>query len=921
MNTDNQPLERLVHDLQERAKELNCLYKVQELLSQPDRSLDEICQGIIAAIPPGWQYPEVCQAKISINDRTYQTDEYADTPWMQTADILVQDDVVGQITVAYQEEKPQRDEGPFLKEERKLIDTIAEQLGYTIFNRRLREVFEQEQPMDQDRKAEWWTILNLLKRTDPKLLIHVSRKMLNYLCWNKVHGAEPLLKEFSPIYHEQAQILDDNRPQPRKAEKDKLVLTEDIFQLASNHLDEETIIEHIHHWIKEDQSNFLVNSIANPSSSLDEISSSIDRYHRLKEQGLELSPSRDKSARVSLTRRLLSDQPEFVHVASQYLAVDDFHELLNTTIFPTGSHGKLGGKSAGLFLAKKILEKSGNEQIGEVKIPKTWFLASDTLFYFIDQNSLEDVVEQKYKDLDQISQEYPYIVHVFKNAAFPPDIIRGLSIALDHFGNVPLIIRSSSLLEDRMGMAFAGKYKSLFISNQGTKEERLGSLMDAIAEVYASMFGPDPIEYRLEHGLIDHHEEMGILIQEVVGTQVGPYYLPTFAGVGFSKNDYPWSKRITRDDGLLRIVPGLGTRAVDRVSNDYPILASPGQPGLRVNISVDEISRYSPKNIDLINLDSGSFETVPAAEMFQNHGADYPHIQNVVSVVEEDHVSTSSTLRVDFKQDSLVVTFERLLSKTPFLAKIRAILGVLEEKLDHPVDIEFACAGNDFYLLQCRSQSYQAENKPAPIPDQVNPDHILFSAHRYITNGEMQPITHIVYVNPEKYRQLESYQDMLEVGQIIGSLNKQLPRRKFILMGPGRWGSRGDQKLGVKVTWSDIRNTAMLIEIARKEGDYLPEPSFGTHFFQDLVEASIRYIPLYPDDPQTIFNESFLENKKNQLQDFLPSRGSFSEVIQVINIPETTGGMVLRVLMNAEEETGLAFLDNRHQDQDEKIGD
>jgi len=918
MNKDHEPLESLVHDLQERAKELNCLYKVQELLSQPDRSLDKICQGIIAAIPPGWQYPDICQAKISINDHTYQTQDYADSIWMQTADILVQDEVVGQITVAYQEEKPQKDEGPFLKEERKLIDTIAEQLGYTIFNRRLREVFEKEQPSDQDRKAEWWTILNLLKRTDPKLLIHVSRKMINYLCWNEVKGAESLLKEFSPIYHEQAQVLDDNQPQPLKAEKDKLALTEEIFQLASTHLGDETIIEHIHLWIKEDQSNFLVNSIANPSSSLDEISSSIDRYHRLKEQGLELSPARDKSARVSLIRRLLSDQPQFVHVASQYLAVNDFHELLNTTIYPTGSHGKLGGKSAGLFLAKKILEKSENEQTGEVNIPRTWFLASDTLFYFIEQNGLEDVVEQKYKDLDQISQEYPYIIHVFKNAAFPPDIIRGLSIALDHFGNVPLIVRSSSLLEDRMGMAFAGKYKSLFISNQGTKEQRLESLMDAIAEVYASMFGPDPIDYRLEHGLIDQHEEMGILIQEVVGTQVGPYHLPTFAGVGFSKNDYPWSKRITRDDGLLRIVPGLGTRAVDRVSNDYPILASPGQPGLRVNISVDEISRYSPKNIDLINLDSGSFETIPIAQLFQDYGAEYAEIQNVVSVLEEDHVSTSSTLRVNFNQDTLVVTFERLLSKTPFLRKMQAILTELEKKLDHPVDIEFACAGDDFYLLQCRGQSYQTENKPAPIPTQVNPEHILFSAHRYITNGEVGPITYIVYVDPGQYRQLETYQDMLEVGQIIGSLNKLLPRRKFILMGPGRWGSRGDQKLGVKVSWSDIRNAAMLIELARKEGDYLPEPSFGTHFFQDLVEASIRYIPLYPDDPQTIFNESLLLEPENQLQVFLPNKSSFSEVIRVINIPETTGGMILRVLMNAEEDTGLALLDRNQPGDPEK---
>lgn len=909
MNKKNKPVDSLVHDLQERAKELNCLYKVQELLGKTELSIDEICQGIIKAIPPGWQYPDICQARITLNDKEYQTENFSETPWMQQAEIIVQDETMGQITVAYSEEKPSHDEGPFLKEERKLIDTIAEQLGYTIFNRRLRDVFEEGRAGDQERRAEWWTILNLLKRTDPSLLIHVSRKMINYLCWNEVEGADQLLKEFSPIYHEQTEILDDNRPYQFKADEDRLSVTEDIYTLAGKHLSEETIIEHIHRWIKEDQSNFLVNTVANPNSSLDDISSAIERYHHLKEQGLELSPARDKSVRVSLIRRFLSDEPQFVQIASKYLTVDDFHELMKTTIHPTGSHGKLGGKSAGLFLAAKIIKRSAKkEQMGNVNIPKTWFLASDTLFHFIGQNGLEDVVEQKYKDLEQISQEYPYVVHVFKNAAFPPDIVRGLSLALDDFGSGPLIVRSSSLLEDRMGMAFAGKYKSLFIANQGTKDERLEALMDAIAEVYASTFGPDPIEYRLEHNLINHHEEMGIMIQEVVGSRVGSYYLPSYAGVAFSKNEYPWSKRISRDDGLLRIVPGLGTRAVDRVSNDYPVLAAPGQPGLRVNVSTEEMSRYSPKNVDLINLDTGNFETVSLRTLLAEHGREYPAIQHVVSVVEGDHISLSPALRINFERDQLIATFEGLFSKTPFLKNMETMLTELEANIRHPVDIEFAFDGEDFYLLQCRSQSYQEENKPADIPAVSNKEDVLFSAHRHITNGEIDQITHIVYVDPQRYSELGSYQDMIKVGRIIGALNKKLPRRQFILMGPGRWGSRGDQKLGVKVTWSDIRNTAMLIEIARKKGDYLPEPSFGTHFFQDLVEASIRYLPLYPDDPQAHFNEAFFCNSQNRLLTYLPDRHDFREVIRVIDVPRTTGGKHVQVLMNADESQALAIL-------------
>ena len=189
---------------------------------------------------------------------------------------------------------------------------------------------------------------------------------------------------------------------------------------------------------------------------------------------------------------------------------------------------------------------------------------------------------------------------------------------LDEVGDQPLIVRSSSLLEDRMGSAFSGKYRSLFIANQGSKNERMRSILDAMTEVYASVFGPDPIAYRRERGLLDFHEEMAILIQEVVGTRLGKYFLPAVAGVAFSNNEFRWSPRIQRADGLIRMVPGLGTRAVDRVGDDYPILAVPGQPGLRVNTTVDEVIRYSPQSVDVINLETNTFETVEMEELLED---------------------------------------------------------------------------------------------------------------------------------------------------------------------------------------------------------------------------------------------------------------------------------------------------------------
>jgi hypothetical protein len=526
----------------------------------------------------------------------------------------------------------------------------------------------------------------------------------------------------------------------------------------------------------------------------------------------------------------------------------------------------------------------------------------------MNYNDLSDVIEQKYKDIDQVRQEFPYIIQLFKNSLFDPEIIKGLSVALDDLGKVPLIVRSSSLLEDQVGTSFAGKYKSLFLANQGSKEKRLIALMDAIAEVYASTFGPDPVEYRAEHNLLDYHEEMGIMIQEVVGNKVGKYYFPAFAGVAFSQNEFRWSSRITRKDGLIRIVPGLGTRAVDRLSDDYPILIAPGKPGLRVNVSIDEMIRYSPKYIDVINLETKTFETIELKKLLKEIGNTYPNVNKLVSIFKEDHLQTPRALGINYEKNEFVVTMEGLFTNTPFIKRLLTILSELEQKYGNPVDIEFAHDANNFYLLQCRTQSYTADFQPAEIPEEINEEKILFSANRFISNGIVSNITHIVFVDPDKYSEITSHDGMIAVGKLIGKLNSILPSRKFILMGPGRWGSRGDIKLGVNVTYSDINNTSMLIEIARKKKNYVPDLSFGTHFFQDLVEANIKYLPLYPDDEGIIFNENFLTNSKNILREILPEIENLSEVVRIIDVAASANGETLKVLMNSDLETAIGIL-------------
>ena len=912
MNESDNSVDRLVYELKERAKELNCLYEVQEILNLQEQPLEEIFKSIIQIIPPGWQYPDICQAEIQYGDMLFRSPGFSESPWALDADINIQDNTVGRISVSYTVEMPRLDEGPFLREERRLINTIADQVGYYLLHRRLSGFFE-AQPLTKTEPAEsWWAILHMLKNTDPRLLMRISRKMINILCWRGISEAEKLLKDFSFAYQEERDFLDQNYPFQIEPSQSRLATTDDVFLLASKHLSERKIIENIQQWIKEDQSSFLVNALVKPGTSLTDIKGVLERYHHLISQGLELSETRERSVRTSLIRRLISENSHFIDVAKKYIPVDDFRELMPRLIFHPGSHGKLGGKGAGIFLARRVLKEAAknNPIFNQVRTPKTLYIASDTIFNFMDFNDLEDILEQKYLDIGQVRQEYPYVLHTFKNSPMPPEIIKELSLALDDLGKVPLIVRSSSLLEDQVGMSFAGKYKSLFIANQGKKEEQLVQLIDAIAEVFASMFAPDPIEYRSRHGLMDLHEEMGILIQEVVGKRVGPYFFPAYAGVAFSQNEFRWSSRIRREDGLVRLVPGLGTRAVDRTSDDFPILVSPGKPGLRVNVSLDEIIRYSPNMMDVINMETGAFETINIRSLLKDFGHQYPNLKQLVSIITHDHIQPPG-LTIDFDRENILFTFDTLFTRTDFLKLMDEILSELENRFGHPVDIEFASDGTDFYLLQCRSQSYGVDNAPAVIPVDVPEEKIIFTANRYVSNGVVSNISHIVYVDPQKYSEITERSELLAVGRAVGRLNQILPRRQFILMGPGRWGSRGDIKLGVSVTYSDINNSSALIEIASKRGDYVPDLSFGTHFFQDLIEASIRYLPLYPDDYGIRFNQNFLTHSHNILSEILPDYKDLSEVIKVIDVPRLTDGQALQILMNAEKTKQWQLLPNQ----------
>lgn len=905
--------DNLLSNLMEREKELNCLYMIEEIISDSHLSISEIFSAIVQVLPLGWRFPDLCCVEIIYNHCSYQTDGFISSPIAETCAIRTEGKTVGSIHVVYIREVPRTPEGYFLEKERKLIRTVAERIGQIIVYRRMKSVMNSwsdcMQPSeDPENSAGWKVITDFLLNSDHNLLLHLCRKLINYMLILGIKEASEVLND-APVPNN-IEAMYANSPTLLEPISDITVMSDRAFRLAEKHIGSSELTAQVQRWVMEERAHPLAKAIWSIHPSLQNIIEELEKIRQASKVDTLLYSPKGRWLTVGLISRILTDRPEFINIAKKFINYMDFSDICSRIIHPMGSRGKLGGKSTGLFLAEKVLDKESHNYplLESIRIPKTWYVTTDGITEFLQYNNLEELNEQKYKDIQEIRIEYPNVIQLMKNAKFPPEMMKSLSVALDDFGDNPIIVRSSSILEDQIGAAFSGKYKSLFLANQGVKSERLKALKDAIIEVYASVFAPDPIQYRAERGLLDIHEEMGIMIQEVVGKRAGKYFFPLFSGVAFSLNEYRWSPRIKREDGLIRFVPGLGTRAVDRLSDDFPVMVSPEQPGIRVNSAPEELRRYAPKKMDVINLEQAVFETVNIDSLLAECGNQIEGIDKIVSLSEYDHIRKTNFFDIQFGKDDLIVTFDGVITETPYIRQIGLILRSLKEKLGFPVDMEFACDGSHLYLLQCRPQSSAGDDVAAPIPQDIPQKDIIFSANRYISNGLIQNISYIVYIDPDGYSSLSELEELKSIGRIVGYINSLLPKRQFILIGPGRWGSRGDIQLGVSVTYADICNTAALLEVARKKSGYMPELSFGTHFFQDLVEANIKFLPLYPDEPGNLFHERYLTKSENILGALLPEYKKYEHVVKVIYIPDTSQGFTMSIVMNAELESALGFL-------------
>jgi pyruvate,water dikinase len=757
----------------------------------------------------------------------------------------------------------------------------------------------------------WRDRLDGILREDPRLHGKLVRLIMEHLQRRKLVDIEELEREARLVHDVEGDSdPDPNRPTPRSGPREMETLNRLVLDQAERLLspgEVEAVLQSAH---RNELVIELGNTADNAAIPFEAVLNRLALVRSFLPAGGTAETPDLLGARVALIRRLISEHLEYLNIAKRYLTAGAIADVAQRIVVPGGGSGRVGGKAAGMLLAWHILADAHRRgQLEHLpRLPRTWYVRSDGVMHLIEHNNLQEYTNVKYREPADIQAAFPIIERVFKEAVFPEPFLQGLRAVLADFGERPLIVRSSSLLEDRPGSAFSGKYKSLFLANRGDLDVRLAELTNAIAEVYASVFGPDPMIYRRERGLLDFPEEMGVMIQEVVGEPVGPYYFPIYAGVAFSRNEYRWSPRLRRQDGMVRLVMGLGSRAVDRTYDDYAHLLCPAQPGIKASTRPEEVCYYSQRYIDLIDFEHGRFETRPVREVLAAHLGEIPRLEDLVSIIEEGDVRAPVGTLLDVRAADLCITFDNLIRRKGFPARMRRILEVLSEAFGFPVDLEFAADGQDLYLLQCRAQSQAVEGPTMPMPAGIPPERVIFTAGRFVSDGACLGLTHVVYVDPLDYETIPDYETMVAVGQAVGMLNRRLPRHRFILMGPGRWGSRGDIRLGVRVTYADINNAAMLIEIARQKGGYIPEVSFGTHFFQDLVEANIRYLPLYPDEPGVVFNESFLRDSPNQFAALVPEHADLAGILRVIDVPAASGGLRLNVVMDGDADRAMAYL-------------
>ncbi|MFV0337480.1 MAG: PEP/pyruvate-binding domain-containing protein [Chthoniobacterales bacterium] len=549
----------------------------------------------------------------------------------------------------------------------------------------------------------------------------------------------------------------------------------------------------------------------------------------------------------------------------RFLTLEDFWEIWKRQI----GIGSIGGKAFGMLVARAILREKAPETASRLEVHDSFFIGAEVFVTFLIRNNVWWIRERQHqpdgflKDLDEGRRR-------ILNGDFPSETIRQFESMLDYFGEMPCIVRSSSILEDARGNAFSGKYESIFLANRGSREERLLALLDAIRQVYASVLDPDALIYRRTRNLLHSAERMALLVMRVSGRQRDSYFFPQAAGVGLSYNPYRWDPEIDPEAGVIRLVFGLGTRAVDRADDDYTRLVALNAPLRRPEASTDEAIDHSQQKMDVLDLEARDLASLAVADIM-------PHCEDFPLDLYIDHRAG----------DIPWVTFRRLLSNEEIIKDLREILSVLAAAYHHPVDIEFALnflpdGSYRIHLLQCRTFQVQKNSTKGINPSSVPGRRILETQNAIIGLGRECPIHDILYVPTEAYANLVVREKHLVAKLIETLVQKHNPERHLLLIGPGRWGT-SSPSLGIPVRAARIARATAVCEVVAMHGGLTPDVSLGTHFFNDLVEHDLLYMACFPDTPGNMIDADWFLDQPSQTERHLEKTSPLSPVVRWID--------------------------------------
>ena len=614
-------------------------------------------------------------------------------------------------------------------------------------------------------------------------------------------------------------------------------------------------------------------------------------------------PPREQATFLHLSRMAISRDPKMLTLVSRYLSLDDILNLWKRMI---GS-GLVGGKTVGMLVARGILKQHGSRFADLLEEQDSFYIGSDVFYTYLVRNGVW-WLRQKQRNPQTFLEGAVQARQRILMGQFPDYIVEQSEQMLDYFGQSPIIVRSSSLLEDNFGNSFAGKYESVFCPNQGPRERRLEDFLSAVRTIYASTMSEKALRYREQRGLLDHDEQMALLVMRVSGATHGRYYYPQAAGVGFSFNPYAWHESIDPKAGVLRLVFGLGTRAVDRSDDDYTRLVALNAPQRRPESNFEEVRQYAQRRVDYLDLQ--------ANRLMSGHFLDVMEDNTDVPVDMFASADESVDEAVPGARKVWVPTFDNLLSTTDFVTDMREILRTLQDAYEYPVDVEFTLNFVDDHsykilIVQCRPLPVQGMEASRPSAASVTRADTLVEAHgAVIGHSRHIRIGRFVYVAPSTYHRLV-LQDRYEVARLIGQINQTAEPSGAggtMLLGPGRWGT-SDPFLGIPVAFAEISRTSVLCEIVAMHEHLVPDVSLGTHFLNDVVETDMLYLALFPQRGNNYLSTEWFESAPNRLLEVLPKAGKWADVIKVIEaagLPEDNRNIFLDA--DAFKQTAICYL-------------